>query len=155
MRKHANRPPTRGYSRLDSARPGGHHGHMREDWQRLASWVVSTRDQLGMTTQAALSERSGASLRQVGEVENGRRVGAKTLARIERALGWEPGSARQTLRGGEPTRIDEPSEPVGLRDEAERKIWAIDEIPEEDRWTFIHLRRSKQEQQAAENRQAQ
>lgn len=138
MRKTANRPPNRGDRRLDSARPSAHSGRMREDWQRLANWVVSRRDQLGMTTQGALSQESGASLRQIGEVENGRRVGPKTLARIERGLQWEPGSAREVLRGGRPTvtELDVESEPV-LHNDTERAIWALDRVASRQRWAWI------------------
>ncbi len=57
------------------------------------------------------------SKRLVGEIENARResYNRSTLAALDRALKWEPGSAAAVLAGGEPTELDEPASAGGAR----------------------------------------
>ncbi|MBH0776781.1 Scr1 family TA system antitoxin-like transcriptional regulator [Nocardia bovistercoris] len=72
-------------------------------WHRLAEAVIGRRKELGMSTRTHLARASGLSYRLLGIVEHGARpVSDGTLAILEQALGWTPGSARRTLTGGAP-----------------------------------------------------
>lgn len=77
-----------------------------EDWQRLASYVVSARVTAGFKDRRSLAHATGITERTLGTLENGRRVSPETLAVVEKAIGWKPDSARQVLRGGEPEPVD-------------------------------------------------
>jgi transcriptional regulator with XRE-family HTH domain len=72
------------------------------DWLRLADYVVARRTQLGITSRTAFASASGIAVRTVSQVETGHRVWPSTLAALEEALGWSPGSCRAVLDGGEP-----------------------------------------------------
>ncbi|MFB8276945.1 Scr1 family TA system antitoxin-like transcriptional regulator [Nocardia colli] len=75
-----------------------------DDWKLLAEHVVARRELLGMGTRQALAEETGLSYRLLGDLERGTRpLSDGTLAILEQALGWAPGSAWQVLRGGTPT----------------------------------------------------
>lgn len=67
-----------------------------------------------MTVRAA-SIASGLSDQTWRNVEQGRKVSDRTLALVERTLGWEPGSVDAILAGGDPI----PAEPPGERSLAE------------------------------------
>lgn len=67
-----------------------------------------------MTIRAA-AIASGLSDQTWKNVEQGRKVSDRTLALVERALGWEPGSVDAILAGCDPT----PAEPPGERSLAE------------------------------------
>lgn len=67
-----------------------------------------------MTIRAA-AIASGLSDQTWKNVEQGRKVSDRTLALVERTLGWEPGSVDAILAGGDPT----PAEPPGERSLAE------------------------------------
>lgn len=84
----------------------------REDWKRLASYVVSGRLAAGYKDRRALAAATGVTDRTLGTLENGRRVSAETLAVVEKAVGWKPDSARHVLAGGEP----QPAEGLSRRD---------------------------------------
>jgi DNA-binding Xre family transcriptional regulator len=75
----------------------------REDWRRLADYVVARRVELGMRDRRALAAATGITDRTVGKLEKGQRVSPSTLAAIENELGWAPGSGRHVLAGGEPS----------------------------------------------------
>jgi transcriptional regulator with XRE-family HTH domain len=68
----------------------------------LARQVRSRRIELGYATTRALAGALGISHRTIGNLERGEPVGANTLAAVENVLGWQPGSAEETLAGGEP-----------------------------------------------------
>jgi hypothetical protein len=73
-----------------------------DDWRRLADYVIARRMRLGMRDRRALAAATGVTDRTLGKLENGQRVSASTLGVIENQLGWEPGSCRKILAGGEP-----------------------------------------------------
>ena len=75
----------------------------RENWRRLADYVVAGRVALGLRDRRALAAATGVTERTLGKLENGQRVSASTLAAIENQLGWAPGSCRRILAGGEPS----------------------------------------------------
>jgi hypothetical protein len=77
-----------------------------DEWERLATYVVNRRVDLGYRTRQAFADAiDGISLRTLGDVENGRRLGygSNTLATLEHGLQWSPGSITKVLAGGEPT----------------------------------------------------
>lgn len=80
----------------------------REDWPRLASYVVSARLAAGLRDRKALEAASGVTHRTLGKLENGQRVSPDTLAAVERVVGWKPDSARRILAGDEPILADSP-----------------------------------------------
>lgn len=84
-------------------------GRMSRDWKRLPTAIRAARERLGMT-QAGLATAAGVSESTVQNLE-GRapsRMPA-TMPKVERALGWAPGSARAIVEGGDPTPLEEPT----------------------------------------------
>lgn len=66
--------------------------------------MVSRRIELGMRTREALADKIEISYRVLSDLENGKRSFApSTLAVVEQALDWQPGSAKRVVAGGEPT----------------------------------------------------
>lgn len=154
MSKGAGRPPTRGASRLDMPRPARHHGRVNarvrkdesEDWARLGAYVVSRRTELGHDRQQDLADAAGVAVRTIGALERGERVRASTVAKIERALDWLPGSASTVLHGGEPDTKDANAEELHFDDPAEVAIWNLAELDRATRLDLIlHLRGRRQD----------
>lgn len=86
-------------------------------WERLARYVHQWRTRQGLT-QREVTERGGPSdtllsLIEAGDWRPGRGVG-RTLEKLDRGMGWEPGSASRTLAGGEPAEDGAESPPVDL-----------------------------------------
>lgn len=75
---------------------------MSDDWARLARYVTTARLAAGLTSRAAFETATGVTERTLAKLENGQKVADRTLAAVEPALGWKPGSAHQVLTGGEP-----------------------------------------------------
>jgi transcriptional regulator with XRE-family HTH domain len=77
--------------------------HSTPDWERLGRAIVRRRVELGFNTQAGLAEHMGLTARILGDLEGGKRVsyGKSTLARLERALDWPPGTVDEVLAGGD------------------------------------------------------
>lgn len=79
------------------------------DWKRLAGFVIAARKDLGYKSRSQFAGAlDGVSVRTLGNLERGQSVSRETLAAVERALGWEPGSAEAVLSGGTP-RVSAPS----------------------------------------------
>ena len=77
---------------------------MADDWERLAMMVRERRyDDLGMT-QEQVAAAGGPSTATQRMIEGARqhRYHLSTLRRLEDALGWEHGSVRRVLAGGDP-----------------------------------------------------
>lgn len=74
------------------------------DWKRVATEVVARRTALGMTTSKALADKAQLTTRVIGDIENARRTNYSqgTLAQIENALSWKPGSIELILAGEDP-----------------------------------------------------
>jgi transcriptional regulator with XRE-family HTH domain len=104
------------------------------DWTRLGRAVVTRRVELGMHTRQALAEKTGLSTRILGDLENGRRTSydPATLARVEQALQWLPGTVDRILAEGDAQASD-----VGDADPLLRELGAMladdSPIPPEDR----------------------
>lgn len=79
------------------------------DWQRLGELLIAARVGMGFTKRAGWVEHLGFTHdRTITDIENAKRsnYGRATLADIERAYGWRPGSIRSVLAGGEPTLVN-------------------------------------------------
>lgn len=91
--------------RLDSAGPGRQSRRVTTpDWTRLGAYVASRRTELYDTVRD-FSKAIGISEKTLGRLELGRSVSRTTLAEVERALGWAPGSCVAILAGGEPRML--------------------------------------------------
>jgi len=95
--------------------------------ERLASFVIARRMEIGIRDRRALQRISGLSDRTIGTLERGGSVNAATLGAIENALNWEPGSARRILEGGEPVIKGQQVAPEPPRrdydDERDQQLW--------------------------------
>ena len=96
------------------------------DWKRLAGFVVAARKDLGYKTRSHFARAlDDVSERTLGNLERGQSVSRETLAAVERALDWEPGSAESILSGGSPRpmRASVPgADDKDLRDQL-RRLW--------------------------------
>lgn len=74
---------------------------------RLGQATVARRVQIGLTTREQMAVAAGMSVRLLSDIENAKRTSydPATLARLEQALGWQPGSAEAVLNGGLPALI--------------------------------------------------
>jgi transcriptional regulator with XRE-family HTH domain len=79
-------------------------GGMTRDWPGLAAAIKHRRAILGLT-QLQLATAAGVTSTTVRNLEGGREPSRipSSIHAIEHALGWETGSARAILAGGEAT----------------------------------------------------
>lgn len=79
---------------------------MGRDWKRLAEAIKAAREERNLT-QLEVAETAGVSESTVQNLESGtsRTRLPPSLAKIEPAIGWAPGSGKAVMEGGEPTRI--------------------------------------------------
>jgi hypothetical protein len=85
-------------------------------WVRLGMLLIAARVGKGYTRRSAFARDLGLTHdRTLFDIENAKRrnFDASTLAFIEQAYGWKPGSIRTVLNGGEPTVTQENSRPEG------------------------------------------
>ena len=82
---------------------------MTDGWARLGRLVATERGR-HWRSRNAFARAAGISPRLLGDVEKGRRSNYSdaTLAAIEAALGWEPGTSRQVVAGGQVRRDIDP-----------------------------------------------
>lgn len=78
-------------------------------WDKLGELVTTQRAYLGYSI-AQLAAVSGLSTSTVDSLEHARKSSydPATLASLERALRWKPGSVERALRGLEPQQQDDP-----------------------------------------------
>jgi transcriptional regulator with XRE-family HTH domain len=121
-----------------------------QDWKRLGSRVARKRYAMGYLEIRTFAQALDISERTIGRLENGHQVGRNTLLAVEHFVGWPPQTMETILAGGEPPEdvetTSKKSTKPELRDVVEGKIWAIDELSEQDRWTYINFWRAKQQQ---------
>lgn len=89
-------------------------------WRRLASAVRKRRDEQGWT-QLDVATRGGLSIDRIQAIEGVRTdsYAARTLAKLDRGLGWQTGSSRAL--------VDVGAEPMPADDQpAEREPSALD-----------------------------
>lgn len=108
-------------------------------WVRLGHYAVQRRVKLGYPTQRALAARTRLTERVIGKVETGHTVSGSTLAAIELALNWAPGSAQAIINGGEPTEVTAQPQPVRYADPALQAIWEDSRMPLDERAAMINL----------------
>jgi hypothetical protein len=78
--------------------------------ERLHHFVTERRRALGISG-AQMFARGGPSPSTMNKALTGDRgLSRSTLERIDRALGWAPGSAETVMSGGTPIRIPAPSD---------------------------------------------
>ena len=72
---------------------------MTRDWKRLGNAVTARREELGMSTQQALADAAGVTRQTVQSLESGkeRTRMPPTIGAVEKALGWERGTAAKYL----------------------------------------------------------
>jgi Helix-turn-helix len=118
----------------------------REDWERLASYVVSARVAAGHKDRRAFAAATGVTERTLGNLERGTRVAPETLAIVEAALGWKPGSARTVLAGGDPLLLSEPRAPATADipgdDQVLQYVKHLPGLSPADRESLTHVARS-------------
>lgn len=91
---------------------------MPEDFRRLAEAITHARVGAGHRTRRDFAGETRISLRVLSDLETARRTNydAATLAAVEVALGWLPGSCRAVLAGGSPgTAASAPGSPGRVR----------------------------------------
>ncbi|MGW1682468.1 helix-turn-helix domain-containing protein [Saccharopolyspora sp. NPDC002376] len=116
---------------------------MRKSADQVRRFIRAERERRGWS-QGDLAEAAGVARNTVASLERGLALREGKEAAIERALGWRLGSIDTLRNGGEPTPAEaQPSPPPELRDDVERQIWAITDLPEDLRWTYIYLRRDR------------
>jgi transcriptional regulator with XRE-family HTH domain len=93
-----------------------------DGWERLASAVIARRVELGMHTRQALAEATGLTARSLSDIERARRTSydPATLARVEQALQWLPGTVDRILAEGDAQAGD-----VGDADPLLRELGAM------------------------------
>ncbi|GGM52858.1 hypothetical protein ACFFX1_55295 [Dactylosporangium sucinum] len=69
------------------------------NWARLGQAVISRRSHLGYTSRQQFQDDTGFPAKTLSDLEKHRRENFddSTLGRLERALQWEPGTARAIL----------------------------------------------------------
>lgn len=79
-----------------------HHVRMDRDWKRLGRAIKAQREHLGMTTQQELADAAGVTRQTVQSLEGGkeRKRMPVAVAPVEKALGWEAGTASRILVEG-------------------------------------------------------
>lgn len=84
-----------------------------KDWERLAQFVRARQVFLGLT-QSDLAAKAGVSPGVITDLESGRSRGRypHKLPLVEAALGWQPGSCANVLKGDDPI---ETGAPLALR----------------------------------------
>lgn len=112
---------------------------MGEDKARLGRFVRNERKRQGYRTTSAWARHLGISARTLGDLERGHGAGPNTLAEVENDLGWQPGSARAILAGGDPTPVGSAVTPDMSPDEAAavRAIEAIQDPRKRDMLLYI------------------
>lgn len=81
-----------------------HDVDMTNDWDRLAGTIREWRQALGMTQQQ-LATAAGVTRTTIKNLEGARQPTKRlpsSIAAVEQALKWAPGSARIVLDGGQP-----------------------------------------------------
>lgn len=91
---------------------------MARDEERFGQIVRARRRELGLT-HAQVRGLGGPSTVTLGKLERGETSGPdfQTLEKLDRALGWKPGSASRALHGGSVTPLQE-RDPLTTRPDA-------------------------------------
>ena len=124
------------------------------NWIRLAAEISERRAHLDKT-QAEAATDGGVSLAVWSLLENGRSTSARprTLAAVDRALGWAQGSARTILDGGEarlsdasshqPDPDDDPAGALSADELARRRAEVEAELEADERLAWLAAHRGE------------
>lgn len=130
-----------------------------DDWPSLADHIVARRLELGMPNRRDLAAAAGISERTLSELENGRSVRRTTLAAVESALQWAPGTARRILTGTQPAAGSAPPAQFRAapryRDPDLQRVWeslAPLGLTDEAREGFVRLADQMREKETADRR---
>ncbi|MCX4801716.1 helix-turn-helix domain-containing protein [Streptomyces sp. NBC_01214] len=90
---------------------------MDRDWKRLGRAIKAQREHLGMATQQDLANNAGVTRQTVQSLEAGteRKRTPPTIGKVEKALGWEPGTATRILSEAAPEAAPRFAEGMPLR----------------------------------------
>lgn len=108
-----------------------------EHLRTLADHVLARRLELGMRRKVDLARAAGLSERKIGAIERAERkgIGPNTLAGLDRALQWVPGSARRLADTGQPpTPLEDPSARRTLEDAVRDS-----NLPDDDKAALLRL----------------
>lgn len=108
--------------------------------QALGHQVRQQRQQLGLSIRAAARAAGVDRATWTGLEEGTRATQDRHYAGIERALDWPPGTI-ESIMSGEPRQPAAPE----LRDDNERRIWAMDMVDEDLRREYIRMYRERRE----------
>lgn len=91
-----------------------HDDHRLPEAVRLGEYVLARRDEL-QVSQIEVSRAGGPSNTTLTKIESGHLANLEraTARKLDKGLGWQPGSARRVWEGGEPLSIAATSEPRG------------------------------------------
>lgn len=83
---------------------------MDQGWERVAAKVITDRVRRGYRSMAEFAKAAGLSTSTVDSIEHARkdRYEAATLAALEHALGWAPGSVERVRKGLSPIYDGDP-----------------------------------------------
>lgn len=72
---------------------------MNRDWERLGRAIKARREELGMPTQQALADAADVTRQSVQSLESGKQRTRmpRSIGKVEKVLGWEPGTAARHL----------------------------------------------------------
>lgn len=98
------------------------------NWERLARLIVGRRVELGFGTREAFAQTSKISSRLLSDLENARRpsYAPSTVAKLEQALQWTPGSVDSVLAGRQPQPscgIEGPAKPRAAAVASNIRAW--------------------------------
>lgn len=95
------------------------------EWDRLAQAIIDRRAELGYRTREQMAAAAGLSSRLLGDLEKNRRQNYDriTLARVEGALDWEPGTIQRILT---PHPIPKDRGLVGISETSSQVIALLD-----------------------------
>lgn len=104
-----------------------------EGWRALGQHITQARRSSGTPRRADFAETIGVSVSTLYNLEAARRTtySSDTMAAVEIALGWQPGSFQRVVEGGRPVRA---------RDEdLERLLRAWQRLPVEARRMLVQV----------------
>jgi transcriptional regulator with XRE-family HTH domain len=116
------------------------------DQERVAERVRARRGELDLTQQA-LAQVAGVDVATISSLERAERwPWAKNRARIESALGWEPGALTEIAKGGQPALAEAEADEVEPQTDAERHIAATPGLSKAEIAALIEVSRAMRSQ---------
>lgn len=97
---------------------------LEQRWKRVGTAVGARRRARGYPRQQDAADAGDIGVAKWGQVERGEPGphADNTIAGVERALAWKPGSVAAILAGGEPTPITEEDQAVSQLEELTQMV---------------------------------